>query len=639
VPSEFANGGRGFLVIEPVTLGTQEAADITPRANETPGLRNRLAYSEDLGNAAWSKTGVSVTVAQSDPFGGARAVLLTRAGSVSSERVQINLDTATDAPRRLVVKLWARAGTLSQLQPAVRDITNGRIVHHAPLLNLDGSWRQYKFVVEGITPGGTPAYALTLYPGNFVQAQAGTLYVFGVQVSDLDSDYLPAAGAAAVSTAGNRFERQALFANASPFEVPPGAAKITYLDADKLDGADWSAPPSIGAGTPNSGAFSSLSVASNLALTAAAAPSCTAGDYRVWADSAALKFKKCENGAITDLDTTGSGSGGDSLTVSGAAVSDADLSNTTPAPPANGINLRWQKDALAPAHISAHLLTTDVAASTFGAGAPFTWTFDSGAATDPAIAFNAADFTLNAPLLAPDGLATAPSLAFSASPNYGFYKFNSTNIGLSAAGVVRVVYGTTTANARADFIYAWSAGSIGAVDTGISRSAAGELAIGNGTAASATGTLKATILNALTGLRINGAAASGQILRGNGTNFVPADDVRSVTFIAGGDSSTATLADTDDQPTFFRNNLGRTYRIAEVWCESDAGTPTINLQRDDGSPADVLSSSLACSTSGASGSIAVAEQDLADGNKLDFVMATAGGAAKRVTVSVKLVAQ
>lgn len=260
MPREFVNGGRGFLLIEPVTFGVQQTADITPRGNETAGLRNRIAYSEDLGNAAWSKTGVTVTAGQADPFGGTRATLLTREGSAAGERAQINLDTTTDSPPRLVVKLWAKAGTLQQLQPAVRDVTNSRIVHHAPLLTLDATWRQYKFVVEGITPGGNPAYALTLYPGNFVQAQAGTVHVFGVQVSDLDSDYLPASGAAAGSPAGNRYERRAIFANATPFEVAANSAKVANLDADKLDGADWASPPPIGSGTPNSATFSSLTV-------------------------------------------------------------------------------------------------------------------------------------------------------------------------------------------------------------------------------------------------------------------------------------------------------------------------------------------------------------------------------------------
>ncbi len=37
-------------------------------------------------------------------------------------------------------------------------------------------------------------------------------------------------------------------------------------------------------------------------------PACAAGNYRVWANSSDLKLKKCQNGTITDLDTTGGGS-------------------------------------------------------------------------------------------------------------------------------------------------------------------------------------------------------------------------------------------------------------------------------------------------------------------------------------------
>jgi hypothetical protein len=101
------------------------------------------------------------------------------------------------------------------------------------------------------------------------------------------------------------------------------------------------------------------------------------------------------------------------------------------------------------------------------------------------------------------------------------------------------------------------------------------------------------------------------------------------------------LADADDQATFWRNNLGRTYRITEVWCESDTPStwPSINLQRDDGTPANILSSNLTCANSGATGTVASAEQDVASGDKLDFIMVTAGGSAKRVTVNIQLVAQ
>ncbi len=38
-------------------------------------------------------------------------------------------------------------------------------------------------------------------------------------------------------------------------------------------------------------------------------PACAAGDYRVWANSSDGRIKKCQNGTITDLDTSGAGTG------------------------------------------------------------------------------------------------------------------------------------------------------------------------------------------------------------------------------------------------------------------------------------------------------------------------------------------
>ena len=66
----------------------------------------------------------------------------------------------------------------------------------------------------------------------------------------------------------------------------------------------------------------------------------------------------------------------------------------------------------------------------------------------------------------------------------------------------------------------WYNGSPFAIDTGISRISAGVLGIGNGSAGDFSGTLKATIVNAGTGFRVNSAAASGHYLRGNGTNYI-----------------------------------------------------------------------------------------------------------------------
>jgi hypothetical protein len=84
----------------------------------------------------------------------------------------------------------------------------------------------------------------------------------------------------------------------------------------------------------------------------------------------------------------------------------------------------------------------------------------------------------------------------------------------------------------------------------------------------------------------------------------------------------------------WRNNIGA-MTVTEIWCQSDAGTPSINLQRDDGSPANMLTSNLTCTTTGATGTIDTNEDNLAVGDKIGFVMVTAGGTAKEVNVEIK----
>ena len=63
-------------------------------------------------------------------------------------------------------------------------------------------------------------------------------------------------------------------------------------------------------------------------------------------------------------------------------------------------------------------------------------------------------------------------------------------------------------------------GATSTPDSGISRLGSASLAIGNGTNGDFSGSLKTTIINSVTGYQVNGAATSGNYLRGNGTNFV-----------------------------------------------------------------------------------------------------------------------
>jgi hypothetical protein len=60
------------------------------------------------------------------------------------------------------------------------------------------------------------------------------------------------------------------------------------------------------------------------------------------------------------------------------------------------------------------------------------------------------------------------------------------------------------------------------------------------------------------------------------------------------------------------------------------------LQRDDGTPTNILSADLICSPTGATTTaFAVSENVLNLNDKLDFVVVSAGGTAKRVTLAIK----
>jgi len=51
----------------------------------------------------------------------------------------------------------------------------------------------------------------------------------------------------------------------------------------------------------------------------------------------------------------GAGGGGDNISVNGTAATDADLDDSTPAAPANAINVKWQKDTGTPNNLSAYV--------------------------------------------------------------------------------------------------------------------------------------------------------------------------------------------------------------------------------------------------------------------------------------------
>jgi hypothetical protein len=113
---------------------------------------------------------------------------------------------------------------------------------------------------------------------------------------------------------------------------------------------------------------------------------------------------------------------------------------------------------------------------------------------------------------------------------------------------------------------------------------------------------------------------------------------RNITFIIGSDTG-ADLTNGDDQPDIYENQLAA-FHITSVKCRTNTNTARINLQRNDGSPANILSSDLDCTTSGATSTSFVSGEDaIAIGQMIDFVMVNAavGGATKRVTVTITFV--
>jgi hypothetical protein len=109
--------------------------------------------------------------------------------------------------------------------------------------------------------------------------------------------------------------------------------------------------------------------------------------------------------------------------------------------------------------------------------------------------------------------------------------------------------------------------------------------------------------------------------------------VRAITYLAGCDSCSP-LTTADSQNTIFLNLIG-SMTINSVTCFSDAGAPTMNIQRNQaGTLTNILSANLTCSTTGAT-SLSFSTSVLSLNDSLNFTMATADGVAKRVTVIIK----
>lgn len=110
---------------------------------------------------------------------------------------------------------------------------------------------------------------------------------------------------------------------------------------------------------------------------------------------------------------------------------------------------------------------------------------------------------------------------------------------------------------------------------------------------------------------------------------------RQAHFKVWGTGGSSVLQDADDELAIWANQMGSGLTITAVTCKSDTGTPTIQLQRDDGSPTNMLSANLTCGTTpGSTTAFVSGENAISNGHYVDFLVASAGGAAHWVAVTI-----
>lgn len=127
-------------------------------------------------------------------------------------------------------------------------------------------------------------------------------------------------------------------------------------------------------------------------------------------------------------------------------------------------------------------------------------------------------------LLLPDGALATPSFAFAASPSTGMWEQAAGDIIFSSAGVGAMRLVSNFAGFPSNEIFFWTSGTVtGAADTGMSRTAAGVIGVGNGNGGDITGTLSTgkTIINAAGSASTSPLSMIGNILTGGSgtTNF------------------------------------------------------------------------------------------------------------------------
>lgn len=91
----------------------------------------------------------------------------------------------------------------------------------------------------------------------------------------------------------------------------------------------------------------------------------------------------------------------------------------------------------------------------------------------------------------------------------------------------------------------------------------------------------------------------------------------------------STIADTYDLTSVWEAFAAVT--ITRVWCETDTGTANLDVQIDDGTPADVMGADLVCAATGVADTTSLTGT-MADGNRLDWAITSVASSPTRLTV-------
>jgi hypothetical protein len=94
----------------------------------------------------------------------------------------------------------------------------------------------------------------------------------------------------------------------------------------------------------------------------------------------------------------------------------------------------------------------------------------------------------------------------------------------------------------------------------------------------------------------------------------------------------STIADTYDVKSVWEAYQAVT--ITRVWCETDTGTVNMDVQIDDGTPADVMGTDLVCDTTGEVDTTGLTGS-MADGDRLDWEITSVASSPTRLTVCVE----